>query len=456
MKMALIGGGGVRAPEFVQGALAFAADMGLQELWLMDDDSDRIRMIGPLCEEVVRQSQISLQLRYTDNLNDALRDAKVIVTTMRVGQEQGRVLDERIALKHGVLGQETTGAGGFGMALRSVPALIEVAAMAEDLAPDAWTFNFTNPAGLVAQALFDSGYRRIVGICDSANTAQRDVAKYLDVAIDEVKTEVFGLNHLSWTRAARVKGRDVLPVLLMDEQFRQSTYLRFFGFDVVQRIRMFLNEYLYYFYYRDLALERIQAEEMTRGDEVLLLNEKLFADLDGVPPVEALKVHQRYSARRNASYMAYAEQDEELREKRLHPVEENLIPEQAEVGGYAGVALRAALALLQDRPLRIGLNVVNDGAIHGMRDDDVVEVTCDVDGSGIRPIKIGEVPEDQYLLMRSIKRYERLASQAILEWDRDLAVEALVAHPLVGSYNIAQPLVQEYLEAHAQYVGKWR
>lgn len=455
MKMALIGGGGVRAPEFVRGALAFAEDMDLQELWLMDNDAERLQIIGPLCEEVIRQANSPVQLRYTDNLSEALQDAGMIVTTMRVGQEQGRILDERIALKHGVLGQETTGAGGFSMAMRSVPAIIEVADLAEKLAPDAWLFNFTNPAGLVAQALYDAGYRRIVGICDSANTAQRDVATYMKHDIDEVKTEVFGLNHLSWTRTARIKGHDVLPELLADHDFIQATHLRFFGPQVVQQGGMFLNEYLYYFYYRDVALARIQEEELTRGEEVEMLNKQLFKDLRGLSPAAALEAHERYNARRNASYMAYAEQDEELRAKRLHPTEETIIPAQAEVGGYAGVALRAALALSQDRPLRIGLNVPNNGAIDGMRDDDIVEITCDVDGSGIHPVKVGTIPEGPYLLMRSIKHYERLASRAILERDKATAVEALVAHPLVGSYPIAQTLVDEYLKAHAPYVGTW-
>ncbi|MFQ3568429.1 MAG: 6-phospho-beta-glucosidase [Aggregatilineales bacterium] len=456
MKMTLIGGGGVRAPEFVRGALAFADEMGLQELWLMDTDGARLQVMGPLCQEVVRRARSDLRLHFTQDLSEALREASAIVTTMRVGQERARVLDERIALKHGVLGQETTGPGGFSMAMRSVPAIIEVAALAEALAPRAWIFNFTNPAGLVVQALHEAGFRRIVGICDSANSAQRDIADYLGVPLDDVKTEVFGLNHLSWTRSARVRGCDRLPGLLADAQFIEATHQRFFGAEVVQRIGMYLNEYLYYYYCRDIALARIQAEELTRGEEIEQLNEALFRELRALPPAEGLAIHERYHARRNASYMAYAEPDMAQRERRAHPADDDLVLAQAEVGGYAGVALRVALALSQDRPLRIGLNVPNAGAIDGLRADDIVEVTCDVDGGGIRPIAIGAVPEDAYLLMRSVKRYERLAARAILERDRALAVDSLAAHPLVGSYSLARTLVEEYLEAHAAYVGEWR
>jgi len=457
MKLALIGGGSVRSPEFVRGALAFARDLDLQELWLMDIEPARLDAMVPLCEEIVRQAGEPFQIRRTTALDDALRDASIIVTTIRVGFERGRVLDERVALRLGVLGQETTGPGGFAMAMRNVPALIEVAQRAEVLAPRAWTFNFTNPAGLVAQALHAAGFPRVIGICDSANTAQYDVARWLKRPVDSVKTEVFGLNHLSWTRSARVDGRNVLPELLADDAFIQDTHLRFFGPELVRRIGMFLNEYLFYYYFRDIAVQRIQAEELTRGEEIEMLNRELFPALRELAPTEALRTYDAYNRRRSASYMAYAESDAALREERLHPTEHtrSMHHAQAEVGGYAGVALRAGLALTQDRPLRIALNVPNGGAIDGMAPDDVVEVTCHVDGRGVHPVSIGAVPEGPYLLMRSVKHYERLAVEAILTRDRELAVEALAAHPLVGSYALATQLVTGYLDAHRHTIGDW-
>ncbi len=457
MKLALIGGGSVRSPEFVRGALAFARDLNLREIWLMDIDPDRLAAMTPLCEEIVRQAGAPFTVHSTTSLDETLRDASIIVTTIRVGFEHGRVLDERIALQRGVLGQETTGPGGFAMAMRNIPALIEIAQRAEALAPHAWTFNFTNPAGLVAQALLAAGYPRVIGICDSANTAQHDVARWLGRPVDEVKTEVFGLNHLSWARSAMVEGRDVLPDLLADDAFINDTHLRFFGADLVRRIGMFLNEYLFYYYYCDVAVERIQAEELTRGEEVEMLNKQLFPTLRELPPDEALRAYDAYNQRRSASYMAYAESDEGLREERSHPTEETRPPHhaQAEVGGYAGVALRAGLALTQDRPLRIALNVPNNGAIEGFEPDDVVEVTCNVDGRGVHPIAIGKVPEAQYLLMRAVKRYERLAVDAILQRDRTLALEALAAHPLVRSYALAEQLLTGYMTAHAEAIGEW-
>lgn len=457
MKLALIGGGSVRSPEFVRGALAFAHDLDLREVWLMDIDPARLGAMTPLCEEITREAEAPFRIHPTTTLDEALRDASIIVTTIRVGFEHGRVLDERIALRRGILGQETTGPGGFAMAMRNVPALINIAQRAEALAPRAWTFNFTNPAGLVAQALLAAGYPRVIGICDSANTAQQDIARWLSRPVDEVKTEVFGLNHLSWARAATVEGREVLSRLLADDAFLNDTHLRFFDADLVRRIGMFLNEYLFYYYYRDVAVERIQAEELTRGEEVELLNRDLFPALRALPPADALRAYDAYNQRRSASYMAYAETDAALREERLHPTEQTRPPHhaQADVGGYAGVALRTGLALTQDRPLRIALNVPNRGAIAGFAPDDVVEITCNVDGRGVQPIAIGEVPEAQYLLMRAVKRYERLAVEAILGRDRVLAVEALAAHPLVGSYALAEQLVADYMDAHREYIGAW-
>ena len=421
----------------------------------MDVDPARLAMMTPLCRAMVQQAGIPIQILPTTKLDDALRDAEMVVTTVRVGFEHGRVLDERIALDLNLLGQETTGAGGFSMAMRSIPLLLNIAERIEALAPNAWVFNFTNPNSLVGQALYAAGFSRVVGISDSANAAQYLIARWLRCSPDLVRTQVFGLNHLSWTRRAMVEGRDVLAEALADDSFINSTHLRFFGSELVRHIGMFLNEYLYYYYFRDVAIERIKAGDYTRGEEVEMLNRSLLETLRGLTPSEALRAYQAYNRRRSVSYMAYAEADEQIRVERSHPNEEATSVHQEEVGGYVGVALRTAVALKKDRPLRIALNVRNGDAIAGMQKDDIVEVTCEVDGTGIHPLYVGEIPEDAYLLTRAVKRYERLAVEAILNRNRMLAIEALFAHPLIGSYPLAMRLVDGYLEAHGEYVGAW-
>ncbi|MDX2140752.1 MAG: 6-phospho-beta-glucosidase [Chloroflexota bacterium] len=440
MKLALIGGGGVRAPEFVRGALAFAEQLDLQELWLMDTDGGRLSVVTQLCETMARDSRV--RILHTTDLDIALRGATAIVTTIRVGGEQGRILDERIALQHGVLGQETTGAGGFAMALRSIPAILHIAERAAEIAPDAWLFNFTNPAGLVAQALHDAGYARSVGICDSANGAQHDIADWLGVPSSAVVTEVYGLNHLSWARSAYHNGIDVLPRALADDTFLAHTHLKLFDSEFVRRKATYLNEYLYYWYYRNVALARILAEPQTRGEEIAVLNRGLFIQLSGLTPTEALAAFDAYHARRSSTYMGNVGGTEN--------------PSPPIVSGYAGVALQTLAALRGSDKFRIALNVPNGMALAALDATDVVEVSCTVANGGITPHIIHDsLPEDDALLMQAVKRYERLTVEAVNRLDRALAIDALLAHPLVGSYPVARTLVNEYLEAHQEWVGKW-
>src|SRR5919206_1087588 len=216
MKLALIGGGGVRSPLFVASALRRAERVNLEELCLMDVDAEKLAIFGALCQEVARRAESDVRITTTTDPRAALEGAGHVVTTIRAGGEHGRVLDERIALKHGVLGQETTGPGGFAMALRSIPAILQYAELLERVSPGAWMFSFTNPAGLVTQALRDAGFTRTVGICDGANVGHHAVASWLGVDHRRLRAEVFGLNHLSWTRRVLLGGQDLLAPLLRD------------------------------------------------------------------------------------------------------------------------------------------------------------------------------------------------------------------------------------------------
>ncbi|MCX7609282.1 MAG: hypothetical protein N2049_08720, partial [Anaerolineales bacterium] len=210
MKLTVIGGGGVRSPLFVMTVLRWQERIGLEELCLMDVDEHKLSLIGAICQELVRRADEPFRLTITTDARQALTGAAHVVTTIRPGFEQGRALDERIALQHGVLGQETTGPAGFAMALRSIPAILDYARLLQEVSPEAWMFNFTNPAGLVTQAVRDAGFTRIVGICDGANAAQHSVADWLGISSQQVQTEVFGLNHLSWARRAWVDGQDAV------------------------------------------------------------------------------------------------------------------------------------------------------------------------------------------------------------------------------------------------------
>lgn len=449
MKLALVGGGGVRAPLFVQSALRRADRIGLTEISLMDVAGGQLGRIGALCQELSRRAGGLVSISLTTEATEAFSGADFVVTTVRPGGIDGRIADERIALAQNVLGQETTGAGGFAMALRSIPVILDYARLLRKISPKAWLFNFTNPAGLVTQALSDAGIDRCVGICDSANGAQNAVAKWLGIDERKVEADVFGLNHLSFTRHAKVDGRDRLPEALADDRFLGGTALRVFEPEVVRRHGLWLNEYLYYYYYADRALAELLAGP-TRGEEIRALNGNLWAELGSIDiarnPAAALDAYFAYEHRRSASYMRHADDETETK----------TAASDHDGEGYAGVALSLIEALGGGASIRTGLNVPNRGAIAGLRDGDVVEVSCRVDKYGIHPLTVGAMPEAQAYLVQSVKHYERLTVAAIRERSRALAVEALVAHPLVLSYSRAEPLVENYLKAHASFVGEWQ
>lgn len=457
MKLALIGGGGVRAPLFVASALRRAERVGLEELCLQDVDGEKLAIFGALCQEVGRRAESDVRITSTTDPRAALEGAAHVVTTIRVGLEPGRVLDERIALRHGVLGQETTGPGGFAMALRSIPAILEYAELLEKVSPGAWMYGFTNPAGLVTQALRDAGFTRTVGICDGANVGHHAVADWLKLDPQRLRAEVFGLNHLSWTRRVTLDGEDVLAPLLRDPGFLSGSMMKLFDRALVDRIGMWINEYLFYFYYAEQALAAITADEKTRGEEIVELNRNLLDQLRRIDvardPAAGLHAFYQYQNRRHATYMHYAQPDAPSMDQADQAM--GAPAETPDGEGYAGVALGIVEALETGVPLYTALNVPNAGAIDCMRPDDVVEVSCVVDRDGVRPLPIGAVPEPQELLMRQVKLYERLTVEAIRTRSRASAVAALMAHPLVLSYSRAKPLVDEYLEAHREWVGEW-
>jgi 6-phospho-beta-glucosidase len=454
MKLAIIGGGGVRTPRLMPSLVKRAARLGLRELWLMDNDAEKLNLIGGLCQQMIGEAPFKIKL--TTDAREAIRDAQHVITAIRPGLEQGRATDERICFDHGVLGQETTGAAGFAMAMRSVPAILDYARLVNQMgAPGAWIYNFTNPAGLVAQALHDAGVERIIGICDSANGAQHAVSRFLGIPLQRVRHTVYGLNHLSWTNSVRVDpnadgsgGEEVFPALLFDERFRDATHMIMFAPGLITWHKTFFNEYLHYFYHRDEVLTALLKKTETRGEETLRLTRDLLGRLRSVQgdAAASLAAYRDVMDARSRSYMAHARGGEDR--IKMEPIGED-------EEGYAAVALGCVEAIQNQVPHYTGLNVPNRGAIDGMADDDIVEIGCHIDETGIRPEHVGAIPQDQLLLMQTVKRYERLASQAILQRDRDLAVQALATHPLIGSYPLSEKLVDAFLGAHRDLVGVW-
>ncbi len=462
MKLTVIGGGGVRSPLFVGSALRRAEKSGVTEICLHDINAEKLGLFGQLGIELGRRQASPVKITTTTDIDAALDGASHAVTTVRPGDEEGRIKDEKIALNLGVIGQETTGPGGFAMALRSIPVILDYTRKLREKNPDAWLFNFTNPAGLVAQALSDEGFERVVGICDSANAAQDAVATHLAIHHNHVHHHVYGLNHLSFAGHAFVNGEERLQALLADDEFLSSSMMRLFGKDLVKRHKLWMNEYLYYYYYAEQAVDAIQADARTRGEEVRDLNQAHMAELKSIGvsanPDRALDAYFAYEGRRSSTYMHYADDAapsmEDADTQDAPPPAAGHNDQAGE--GYAGVALNIIDALESGETCYSGLNVRNGTTIPSLRPDDVVEVSCKIDRSGIHPFPVANIPEAQDQLIQNVKRYERLTCEAIRKKDRTIAVEGLAAHPLVLSYSRSETLVNAYLDAHADYVGAWK
>lgn len=466
MKLALIGGGSVRTYYFVESLLKFCEGLQITELSIMDNDPVKLEIFGGFAVFLTEHSEKKLRVELTGDLKQAVKGADFVVTTVRAGKDELRCKDERIALKHGVIGQETTGAGGYSYATRSIPAMLEICkAIKEYAKPGVITFNFTNPSGLVTQAMHDAGYE-VIGICDNATGIKMDLSKALRVGAGDMYVRVYGLNHLSWADRVEIGGCDILPQLLERNDFLENFHpFAYYDRELIRTIKKIPNGYLYYFYHREKALANILASGATRGENIHAINERMMAELTKMDvhtqAREMIEIYHRYMQEREGSYMQMEtgglKQSAEIDVRRLGIPELDAVRESREVyEGYAGVAFNYIESVICNRPMDLALCVPNKGAIAGLEDDDVVEVTCMVDQSGARPVNIGQMPEDEYLLTRILKRYEKLTAAAVRERSLEIGTMALMQHPLVGSYSLAKELVKEYAAVNEPYTGTWR
>ncbi len=466
MKLALIGGGSVRTYYFVESLLKFCQRLQITELSIMDNDPVKLEIFGGFAVYLAKNSGEKLDVELTGDLKMAVKDADFVVTTVRAGQDAARCQDERIALNYGVIGQETTGAGGYSYATRSIPAMLEICKNIKEYAkPEAVTFNFTNPSGLVTQAMHDAGYE-VIGICDNATGIKMDLSNALKVGGGDLYVRVYGLNHLSWADRVEIGGVDILPKLLKRDSFVENFHqFAYFDRDLIRTLRKIPNGYLYYFYHREKALANILSSGATRGESIHAINQRMMAELTKMDvhtqPEEMIAVYKKYMQEREGSYMQMEtgglSHPEEIDVSSLGIAELAGAKESPEIyEGYAGVAFNYIESKILNKPIDLALCVPNRGAIDGLSEDDVVEVTCMVDKNGAHPVRIGAMPEDEYLLTKTIKRYEKMTAAAVRERSLELGTMALMQHPLVGSYSLAKALVKEYAALNEPYTGVWR
>lgn len=434
VRLTMLGGGGFRTPLVFAALLADGHERRVTEVVLYDPDPTRLRVI----ERVLNQMRAGAvesapAVRIEARLDDALAGTDFVFSALRVGGLAGRVADERVALDLGLLGQETTGPGGVAYGLRTVPVAVDVAERVAALAPDAWVINFTNPAGMITEAMQSVLGDRVVGICDSPLGLARRATRALELPLDVRALDYTGLNHLGWLTGIDAEGSDRLPALLADparlESFEEG---RLFGVEWLQDLEAIPNEYLYYFYFTRDALAGITGSAQTRG-EFLLGQQSDFYAAVGAAPHQALEIWRHARENRDATYMQESRAEGSARDA-----------DDVAGGGYEGVALALMAALARDEPTSLILNVRNGGTLPELPPDAVVEVPCAVEGTGIHPLPVRAPIGHAAGLVQQIKAVERLTIRAARERSPRLARQAFALHPLVDSVTVADQLLAGY------------
>lgn len=447
MRLAVIGGGGFRVPLVYGALLGDVADPTVNEVVLHDVEPRRLRVISKVLEQMAAGTGRAPKLTATGELDEALEGADFVFSAIRVGGLAGRVADERVATELGVLGQETTGPGGVAYGLRTVPVALRIAERVRRVAPEAWVINFTNPAGMVTEAMSAVLGDRVIGICDSPMAMCRRVARAAGVPADQAWFDYVGLNHMGWLRRVDVAGRDVLPDLFAErarvESFEEG---RLFGADWLRTLGAVPNEYLWYWYFHTEAVDAVAGGDRDTRGEFLHTQQRRFYDAVDADPARALDEWGRVRRERDASYMA------ETRQGAAAPRDEDDI----EGGGYERVALQLMAAIARNERSTHILNVRNRGAVPGLDDDAVVEVPCFVDGNGAHPVSVGAVDGHQLGMMLSVKAVERDTIAAARDGSRTRALRALALHPMVGSVRTAERLLAGYERAVPELAAVFR
>ncbi|WP_436947066.1 6-phospho-beta-glucosidase [Streptomyces sp. SudanB52_2052] len=438
MRLTILGGGGFRVPLVYGALLQDHAEGRVTHVVLHDLDAGRLSAVTRVLAEQAAGVPDAPEVTATTDLDEALTGADFVFSAIRVGGLKGRADDERVALAEGVLGQETVGAGGIAYGLRTVPVAEDIARRVARLAPEAWVINFTNPAGLVTEAMSRHLGDRVIGICDSPVGLGRRIARVLGANPKEAWIDYVGLNHLGWVRGLRVAGRDELPRLLADPDLLGSFEEgKLFGTDWLRSLGAIPNEYLHYYYFNREAVRAYQQAEKTRGAFLHDQQARFYAEMRN-PDAPALRVWDDTRAEREATYMAENRETAGAGER----------DEDDLSGGYEKVALALMRAIARDERTTLILNVRNQHTLSVLDTDAVIEAPCLVDANGAHPVTVDPLPDHATGLVCAVKAVEREVLAAAESGSRATAVKAFALHPLVDSVNVARRLVDGYTAVH--------
>ncbi len=432
IKIATIGGGSSYTPELIEGFIKRHAELPVREIWLVDveEGKEKLKIVGNLAKRMVEKAGLPIEVHLTLDRRKALKNADFVTTQFRVGLLEARAKDERIPLKYGVLGQETNGPGGLFKALRTIPVILDICKEMEELCPDAWLINFTNPAGMVTEAVLRySNIKKVVGLCNVPIGMEMGAAQLLNVEHERVRIDFAGLNHMVYGLDVFVDGISVknklIDLLSNPENTVTMKNIHAMGWEpgFLKALNLFPCPYHNYYYKtREMVEEELMAAESggTRAEVVKNLENELFQlykdpNLDIKPP---------QLEKRGGAY-------------------------------YSDAACRLIHSIYTDKRDVQPVNTKNNGAIAGIPYDSAVEVSCVITKDGPKPIAVGELPIPIRGLIQTIKSFERVTIEAAITGDYNTALLAMTINPLVGSDKIAKQILDEMLEAHKDYLPQF-
>lgn len=431
LKVVTLGGGSGYTPELIDGFIRRYNELPVSDFYLVDIDAGRekLQIVGELAKRMVAKSGLPMKIHLTTDRETALRNADFVTTQLRVGQQEARIHDEAIPLKYGVLGQETTGAGGFMKAQRTIPVLLDLCRDMERLCPDAWLINFTNPAGIVTEAIEKYSSVKTLGICSGANSMMMDIAQAYDVRRQDVYARVMGLNHLIFADQIAVKGHDVtaefIEMLAQGAGQNQLKNVPDIGLPpaFIRALGLYPLSYLKYFYLSTETVEHsIQDSKTrgTRGEQTRQIEHELF---------EIYKNPQL-----------------------------NTKPKELESRGgayYSDTACSIISAIYNNKQEIHVVNTLNRGATSDLDDHSVVETNAVIDRQGAHPLAYGRLPVRIRGLIQSVKAFEELTIEAAVTGDYSTALMALSVHPLIPSVNIAEKILDDYLAVNRPFLPQY-
>jgi 6-phospho-beta-glucosidase len=466
MKLTVLGGGGVRMPAFIRGLLS-SREAVFDEICLFEPDELRRKTTGRLSAELADALGRPGLVQLTADAEAAFAAADFVFSAIRVGGDAARVVDEEVALRRGIVGQETTGPGGCAMALRTIPVLLGYCDILARCAPGAVLINFTNPVGVITQAISLHTRVRVVGVCDTPSSTLDRLAGFLGASRDKISFSYGGLNHLGWITSFAVDGEERIGTLLdrYEELRRFDHVFAAFDPDQVRRLGAIPTEYVYYFYEPARYVAAVARAGASRGADVLRLNSELLAaiasafDAGGVD--DAWSAYSALMGVRRDTYMRTdTDGDSQQAQARARRAAAGPAgpsgPGGGRPGGYEGVALQVIDGLTGSSPGGVIVNTRNGASLGFLDPDDVVEVPALVHGGGVSPLAVGRLPRSAVGLITQTKQYERELVDAAVTGDAGLAALALAVHPLVPGVTVAREMISEYRERHGPHLAYLR